>query len=210
MARCFHRTAVRSRSPGTARFPTRQSPWWKGNWDIYVKLVGVLRVAPAHDGSRHRPGAAPGRRTVARSRTPVRRPLTGPCRRSVWCRRSAAPIARSVTSPSGCQSIWSPDGRYLVAGRAGAPDAAHPTNGIYLIPVEGGEPRAITRPRAPGADLSPAFSPDGHRLAYVSCPGRGPDSDCHVQVVDLDCSIRRGRFTTTADRAAFSGWAGAV
>jgi Tol biopolymer transport system component len=56
-----------------------------------------------------------------------------------------------------------------------------------LIPVDGGEPRGITRPRAPGVDQSPAFSPDGHRLAYASCAAYR--ADCHVQVLDLDSAF---------------------
>jgi Tol biopolymer transport system component len=84
-------------------------------------------------------------------------------------------------------ATWSPDGRYLVAGRAALPDGGAATNGIHLIPVQGGEPRAITRPRTPGTDQSPAFSPDGHRLAYASCEEFR--SNCHVQVVGLDSAF---------------------
>ena len=84
---------------------------------------------------------------------------------------------------------WSPDGRYLVAGRASAPDATHPSNGLYLIPVQGGEPRAITEPRAPEVHQSPKFSPDGHRLAYVSCDGPIIRTNCQVSVVDVDSSF---------------------
>ena len=74
-----------------------------------------------------------------------------------------------------------------MAGRAAPPDAGSSTNGIHLIPVQGGEPRAITGPRPPGTDQSPAFSPDARRLAYASCGEF--HSDCHVQVVDLDSAF---------------------
>ncbi len=84
---------------------------------------------------------------------------------------------------------WSPDGRYLVAGRASAPEAPHPSNGLYLIPVQGGEPRAITRPKAPEVHQSPKFSPDGHRLAYVSCDGPIIRTNCQVSVLDVDSSF---------------------
>src|SRR5215471_13466887 len=40
---------------------------------------------------------------------------------------------------------WSPDDRYIAAGRAFQPHVADPNAGIYLIPLEGGEPRAVTR-----------------------------------------------------------------
>ena len=72
--------------------------------------------------------------------------------------------------PVGVPVSWSPDGHYLVTGRGGPPDAAQ-SDGIYLIPVQGGEARAITRPKAPEVHQSPKFSPDGHRLAFVSCDG---------------------------------------
>ena len=81
---------------------------------------------------------------------------------------------------------WSPDGRYLVAARvseAGAPDQS---NGIYLIPVETGEPRPITRAVAPANDNWPAFSPDGRHVAYAACEELVYQSNCHIEVVDLD------------------------
>jgi len=85
-------------------------------------------------------------------------------------------------------AVWSPDDRYLVAGRA--PSDATPTgNGLYLIPVHGGQPRTITHPSSPGADRTPAFSPDGHRLAYVSCAGPSIRTACHVNVLDLDSTF---------------------
>ena len=80
---------------------------------------------------------------------------------------------------------WSPDGHFLVTGRRGPPDPAQ-SDGIYLIPVQGGEPRAITRPRAPEVQQSPKFSPDGHRLAYVSCDGPVDLTNCQINVLDVE------------------------
>ena len=76
--------------------------------------------------------------------------------------------------------------------RAGRPrtDAANPANGLYLIPVQGGEPRILTRPPAPGVDRTPTFSPDGHRLAYISCEGPSiGGTACHLNVVDVDAGF---------------------
>ena len=80
---------------------------------------------------------------------------------------------------------WSPDGRYLVAGRGTTTGDDHRGLVLYLIPVEGGDDtRAITRPDAPGADMAPAFSPDGHRLAYASCKEPTQQLLCDVRVVE--------------------------
>jgi len=86
-------------------------------------------------------------------------------------------------------AAWSPNDRYLVAGRAAPPDATQRSNGLYLIPVHGGEPRPLTQPPPPGADRAPTFSPDGHRLAYVSCAGPSIRTACHVNVLDVDAAF---------------------
>ena len=55
---------------------------------------------------------------------------------------------------------------------------------LYLIPLGSGTPRRLTDAEAPDIDLSPTFSPDGRRLAYVACvnfSGR----NCHVSVLEL-------------------------
>jgi len=79
---------------------------------------------------------------------------------------------------------WSPDSHYVAAGRARHDDAI--SGGIYLLPAQGGEPRAITRAAAGTFQRSPAFSPDGHHLAYVSCVISG---GCDVFTVDVDTSF---------------------
>jgi Tol biopolymer transport system component len=83
---------------------------------------------------------------------------------------------------------WSPDARYLAVGRdAGAPGGKP---GIYLIPVQGGEPRAVTHPPPSGFDHSPAFSSNGRSLAYVSCKTAGPTlAGCAVVLATLDATL---------------------
>ena len=111
-------------------------------------------------------------------------------------------------------ATWSPDNRYLVAGRAAPPTRRNPANGLYLIPVQGGEPRSITRPPAPGVDRTPTFSPDGHRLAYISCEGpsiggQPAISTCWTWTPDSSRSVHPGRCpsvpTTTIMGLAWSG-----
>ena len=63
---------------------------------------------------------------------------------------------------------WSPDGHYIAAARSSTQPEGEST-GIYLIPVEGGEPRLVTQAKAPASHRDPAISHDGRRLAYFSC-----------------------------------------
>ena len=82
---------------------------------------------------------------------------------------------------------WSPDGHWIAAGHnVKLPPSAADARGIYLIPIEGGEPRPIVRSEPPAIDLSPAFAPDGRRLAYASCGY----PHCAVYVVELDAAFR--------------------
>jgi Tol biopolymer transport system component len=55
------------------------------------------------------------------------------------------------------------------------------SNGLYLLPVNGGEPRALRIQQEKGDAFGPSFAPDGRHLAYVS----GSGSSQHVAVVDL-------------------------
>ena len=157
-------------------------PGWAGNWDIYVQLVGSSEVRqltsdPAVDDN---PVWSPNGRLIAYTRFEPASRL-----RRLRVMSSLGGSDRKVSdfairSPA----VWTPDGRYLVAGRGGPPDPAYATDGIYLIPVAGGDARAITHPAPPAVDKSPAFSPDGHRLAFASC---GEDAwSCSVQVVSVN------------------------
>ncbi len=153
--------------------------------DIYVKFVESsemhrLTTDPAGNIA---PTWSRDGRQIAYVRT-----YPSPRRWDVHVMSSLVGSDRKVSDfPVGVPVSWSPDGRYLVTGRAGPPDAAQ-SDGIYLIPVQGGEPRAVTRPRAPEVHQSPKFSPDGHRLAYVSCDGPIDRTNCQVNVLNVDAS----------------------
>ncbi|TXH34926.1 MAG: amidohydrolase [Burkholderiaceae bacterium] len=70
----------------------------------------------------------------------------------------------------------SPDGKTLVFDLLGD---------LYVMPVEGGEAKALTHSMA--WDMQPRFSPDGQRIAYVSDEGGGDN----IWVMDVDGSNRR-------------------
>ena len=99
----------------------------------------------------------------------------------------------------GCS--WSPDSRFVVAGLDERSAAGAPA-GIYLIPLDGGERRAMTQPAHPNYDNWPAFSPDGRHLAYVSC-----HTHCDVRVVDVDDTFAASSKARTLTRTMhFIGW----
>ena len=175
---------------------------WDGdkrdNVDIYVTLVGSTNVRrlttdPADD---YAPSWSPDGLHIAFLRQianvahiHVMSALGGPDRQV-----SDYPVAGTVPfSPAASQITWSPDGRYIAAGRDPR-EAVKTSAGIHLIPVQGGALRALTRPKSPAFDFSPAFSPDASRMTYASCAKHDAFSplyyptNCHVRVVDVDAA----------------------
>ena len=150
---------------------------WDGdnqdNFDIYVKLVGEgtpLRVThdPAADRS---PAWSPDGRQIAFMRfgsqpagaadVMLVPPIGGPERKLAQI--DSLQIDRPQWRSLGL--AWSPDGKYLaVVGR----DSPQKPYGIFLLSVETGAKRRLTQPRvSTGRDLSPDFSPDGQKVAFV-------------------------------------------
>jgi Tol biopolymer transport system component/serine/threonine protein kinase len=163
---------------------------WNGeredNYDIYVQTIGSsdvrrLTTDPATDSL---PTWSPDGQEIAFLRD---HPLGGTVIYSV---RPDGRGERKLSDfrigggPS-ARIAWSPDGRAIV----GRPDVAEraandPYKPLYLIPLDGGIPRRMTGAKGPDLDQSPAFSPDGRRLAYVVCSGVSRRV-CAVDVIDL-------------------------
>jgi len=176
---------------------------WNGdkqdNYDVYAKMLGnaaALRLTtdPAYDFS---PAWSPDGRQIAfvSAREPAGIYLTSPLGGSArklfdmavneyanWASGDApdAPIGLS----------WSSDGKFLVMARVHNQKSSDPDNGaVMVIPVEGGgEPRRILSPTRGHWYTWPAVSPDGRRLAVVSCTGTGVPS-CRLEVLALNAEL---------------------
>ncbi len=194
------RLAGRESGPAFAPDGEQVAFVWSGerfdNTDIYVTLAGSTNVRrlttdPADDFA---PSWSPDGRRIAflrkfgnSARIHLASALGGPD-----SKLSDFPVGiTGLQGDLGAQIAWSPDGRHVVAGRDPRfSDGVVP--GLYLIPVEAGEPRAITRPAPPSFDLAPVFSADGRRLAYLACGSIGvflplllPDR-CAIRMTDVD------------------------
>jgi Tol biopolymer transport system component len=159
---------------------------WDGeksdNWDIYLQMIGSseIRRLTTDSGRDVAPTWSPDGRQIAFVR--VRPGGSGTI-------HLVSPVGGSDRKLSDfpvskwSQLAWSPDGRWLAAARRSDSEPRSGT-GIHLIAVQGEEVRTITSPKAPGVDLWPAFSPEGHHLAYASC-ANGEENSCEAHVVDL-------------------------
>jgi Tol biopolymer transport system component len=149
---------------------------WDGEkgdkFSIYVKLLGetnALRLTTSPTGD-YNPAWSPDGKRIAFRRIGSNggiytvSALGGPERK----------LSDLVTSS---QMSWSPDGKWLAISLSTEND-----RGIFLLPVDGGERRRISNPKPPAVDDSPAFAPDGRRLAYAKCPSFSPNRGCDGDV----------------------------
>ncbi len=96
--------------------------------------------------------------------------------------------------------IWAGDGKSLLISANRRPDwDLFPLdNEIWELPLEGGEPKALTDRRGP--DDSPALSPDGRYLAYVGFDDRFQGYQVQeLYLLDLRTGSRK-RLTADLDR----------
>jgi Tol biopolymer transport system component len=167
---------------------------WDGekqdNEDIYVKVIGAggppLRLTndPARD---HSPAWSPDGRFIAFLRNlPTGKAavllipaLGGP-------ERKLTEILRSDNLPGGRFLTWSPDGNWLVISDRDSPKEPA---ALFLLSVESSEKRKLTTPPLQLAgDCNPAFSPDGHALAF----SRGVDyglSDLYLLIFSNELKV---------------------
>jgi serine/threonine protein kinase len=149
---------------------------WDGEkgdkFSIYVKLLGetnALRLTTSPTGDYY-PAWSPDGKRIAFRRTGS----DG----GIYTVSPLGGAERKLTGlATGYQMSWSPDGKWLAMSSNAQED-----RGIFLLPVEGGEPRRISNPKPPAFDRSPAFAPDGHRLAYAGCTSQ---YSCDVDVQEL-------------------------
>ena len=131
----------------------------RGNFDIYVKMVGVpnaLRLTTDKEDDRW-PAWSPDGRQIAFVRN-----------NAVYTIPAIGGTEHKVSDADGFSSVaWHPDSRHLVLVKQ--------TNGqhepLLLVPADGGEPKVLTSPPEPLSDQFPAVSPDGRWLAFVRSPG---------------------------------------
>jgi dipeptidyl aminopeptidase/acylaminoacyl peptidase len=93
---------------------------------------------------------------------------------------------------------FSPDGREIafVSNREGTDREAWTTNNdVYIVSIEGGEPRRLTR--NPAADVQPVFSSDGRTLFVRAQRRAGFESDrWYLDAYDRSSSAKRTIFET--------------
>ena len=151
---------------------------WNGtkqdNWDVYVTLVGSsdVRRLTSDPGEDARPAWSRDGRQIAFVRQ----------RADDSTIHLVSPLGgaeRRVGDFSGADSLdWSPDGQWLAVGNSGRLNfgflfllrpAGKGPRGIHLVSVADGAARPLIVSKPNRVDTKPAFSPDGRRLAYVSC-----------------------------------------
>jgi len=157
--------------------------------DIYVTLVGSsdvrrLTTDPLVDAN---PAWSPDGRQIAFLRK-------RPDGTTIQLVSALGGPDRKLSDFRGADSLaWSPDGHWVAAGRFGEQETTEQPRGIYLIPVEGGEARPLIASRPSRGEFSPAFSPDGRQLAYVSCSRTSnaffTTADCDIWLVDVTAAL---------------------
>ena len=131
-------------------------------WSPDGKAVAYVAPDPVSDDEQRRKKDKTYVTEVDRNERPPR----------IWIQDVAGGDARAVT-PAAQYVLglsWSPDGGTLAyaASEVGGFNAQYHSK-VYTVPAAGGAPRAIVD--RPGMNRSPAYSPDGRWIAFVSTGG---------------------------------------
>jgi Tol biopolymer transport system component/predicted Ser/Thr protein kinase len=163
---------------------------WNGpkqnNWHIYVTLIGsseVRRLTSDAAADSH-PAWSPDGRQIAFLRE-------RPDGTTIQITSALGGADRKLSDFRGADSLsWSADGQWLATGRSGE-ETGQP-RGMYLIPIEGGEPRLLMASTQDRSDSLPTFSPDGRQLAYVSCNTTAirVSGECDIWLLELNAASR--------------------
>jgi serine/threonine protein kinase/WD40 repeat protein len=163
---------------------------WNGekqaNWNIYVKMIGSttalqLTTDAVPDGC---PAWSHDGRQIAyvkqRERTAIYliSPLGGPEQKVVDFE------AAMFSAPA-----WSPNGKFIVAVKSsrGSPKAETDSGALFVIPLQGGEPRSFLIPDSGRNYRFPTFNPAGRSLAFASCREIG--LGCEIFLVALNADF---------------------
>jgi len=139
-----------------------------GNFEIYVKQLtsGGREIQLTSDGEQNFQPAwsADGQRIAYYKKN----------RGGIWLMPALGGIPRQLTD-FGSRPAWSRDGSQIAFQSDPLTDvgvtsfAAMPPSTIWVVPLQGGQPRQITKAGIPpGGHGSPCWSPDGKRIVFVT------------------------------------------
>lgn len=172
---------------------------WNGekqdNFDVYVVTIGSgtprrVTTDPAHDFS---PAWSPDGRMIAflrqigndRAALMLVASTGGPEHRIAETRRDQLTLQQRVRTVNQLAGLaWSPDGHWVAAAHR---EDGEPHPGIYLFSVTGEKRKLTTSPPDSFGDHTPAFSPDGQRLAFCRLLGY---SASEIYLLSLDTEQR--------------------
>jgi eukaryotic-like serine/threonine-protein kinase len=145
-----------------------------GSLEIYLKQLtpGGSVVQLTNDGGRNtEPAWSPDGSTIA---------YYSNVRGGIWLMPALGGVARQLTT-FGSSPAWSPDGTQIAFESEGGINLAATNNvsisgaTLWIVPVNGGTPRQLTQVDKPaGAHNSPAWSPDGRTIAFITAGFKVP------------------------------------